>query len=267
MCGYGRFGRELTEDLRAEGIEVTVVPGEDVPEGRAEQIERSHLDAVAGADAVVAATENDMTNLWLIEEVRRRNGEAFLVALQNRAANGSLFRALDVDFSMIPAEVIAHEVMARLATPLLMRFLPGVPHEGDAWAAATVDRLVACCGDRTPHLWHVTLDDRHAPGVTALLAGGELRLGDLFRDPRGRDHALEAVPLLLLRDGETTLTPDDDQLLRSGDELLVASTPTGQRGLVRTLDDEATATYVVEGRHLPSSWIWRRLSRTGRENV
>ena len=25
VCGYGRFGRELTADLRAEGLEVTVV--------------------------------------------------------------------------------------------------------------------------------------------------------------------------------------------------------------------------------------------------
>ena len=30
VCGYGRFGRELTEDLRAEGLDVTVIePGRD----------------------------------------------------------------------------------------------------------------------------------------------------------------------------------------------------------------------------------------------
>lgn len=274
VCGAGRFSRELTEDLRAEGLDVYVVPAEEEYDDRPEQPERGQLDRgqfgdgrldradLTAATAIVAATEDDMTNLWLIEEARRANPDAFLVALQNRAANGSLFRALDVDFSMVPAEVIAHEVMARLATPLLMRFLPGVPRQGGDWAAATVDRLVERSGDRTPLLWNVALDDRDAPGLSALLAGGELRLGDLFRDPRGRDHPLDAIPLLLLRDGEPTLTPPDDQLLRTGDELLVAGTPTGQSGLRRTLDDETTAVYVVEGRHLPSGWLWRRLSRT-----
>ena len=51
---------------------------------------------------------------------------------------------------MVPAEVIAHEVLARLANPVLMRFLPQVPHQGDEWAADMVDRLVEKCGTRHP---------------------------------------------------------------------------------------------------------------------
>jgi Trk K+ transport system NAD-binding subunit len=271
VCGYGRFGRELTDDLRAEGLEVSVVAGEGEYDDRPDERDGGQIDhgqlATAGlgdAAGIVAATENDMTNLWLVEEARRANPDAFLVALQNRATNGSLFRALEVDFSMVPAEVIAHEVMARLATPLLMRFLPGVPRQGEQWAAETVDRLVERCGRRTPLLWHVTLDEASAPGLATMLArGDDLRLGDLFRSPQGRDHPLEAIPLLLLRDGDAQLTPADDELVHSGDELLVAGSRSGQRGLRRTLDDEVTATYVVEGRHVPSSWLWRRLSRSG----
>lgn len=275
VCGAGRFGRELTKDLRAEGLELYVVPAEGEYDDSPDQSERGRLDHgqfgdgrldradLAAATAIVAATEDDMTNLWLIEEARRANPDAFLVALQNRAANGSLFRALEVDFSMVPAEVIAHEVMARLATPLLMRFLPGVPHESEDWAAATVDRLVERCGESTPHLWHVRLDDENAPGLAPLLADGNMHLGDLFRSPQGRDHPLEALPLLLLRDGQTHLTPPDDLLVQAGDELLVAGTVSGQRQLGRTLDDEATAVYVVVGRHVPSGWLWRRLARGG----
>jgi voltage-gated potassium channel len=32
MCGYGRFGRHLTHDLRAEGLEVTIVEPKPIPE-------------------------------------------------------------------------------------------------------------------------------------------------------------------------------------------------------------------------------------------
>ena len=34
MCGYGRFGRHLTEDLRAEGLEVTIVEPKPIPDDR-----------------------------------------------------------------------------------------------------------------------------------------------------------------------------------------------------------------------------------------
>ena len=32
ICGYGRFGRHLTEDLRAEGLEVTIIEPKPIPE-------------------------------------------------------------------------------------------------------------------------------------------------------------------------------------------------------------------------------------------
>ena len=66
------------------------------------------------------------------------------------AANAPLFDAVGVDFGMVPAEVIAHEVLARLANPVLMRFLPRVPRQGEEWSARMVDRLVERCGDRSP---------------------------------------------------------------------------------------------------------------------
>jgi hypothetical protein len=58
------------------------------------------------------------------------------------------------------------------------------------------------------------------------------------------------------------LTPDDDFVLSPGDQLLLAGRPSARRSLETTLVMAATAEYVVSGRHVPSSWIWRRLTRT-----
>jgi Trk K+ transport system NAD-binding subunit len=259
VCGYGRCGRELTADLRAEGLEVTVVTDEPSP---GQGIDAA---AVAAADiehatGFVAATENDTTNLWLLEAARRVNPDVFLVSMQNRAANAPLFEAIGVDFGMVPAEVIAHEVLARIANPALMRFLPRVPHQGDEWSAEMVARLVERCGEGAPDLWRLRLDTEEAPALAPWLTDGGLRLGDLFRDPQHRERTLDAVPLALLGDGDAVLAPQDDHVLRLGDQLLIAGRPRARGALDATMTHEPTAAYVVEDRFLASGWLWRKLS-------
>jgi Trk K+ transport system NAD-binding subunit len=266
VCGHGKYGEELSADLRAEGLDVTVVhvSGGRVLSGEGDSEHVVESGHVADAVAFVAATDNDTTNLWLVEAARRANPEAFVVALQNRRANATLFEAVGVDFGMVPADVIAHEVLARLANPVLMRFLPQVPHQGDEWAKRLVDRLVDTCGTGTPELWRIRLDHDEAPALEGRLDGppdGQVRLDDLLRDPSDRDHSLDIVPLTLLRDGERTMAPDGDSLLRLGDQLLLAGRVRDRAALRITMTEVPTASYVLDGRRVPAGWIWRRITR------
>jgi hypothetical protein len=67
--------------------------------------------------------------------------------------------------------------------------------------------------------------------------------------------------LLLLRDGEAILTPDDQTVLAQDDELLFAGEGSERRELESTLVVESTGAYVLFDQHIPSSWVWRKLSR------
>jgi voltage-gated potassium channel len=267
VCGYGRLGRELTEDLRAEGIEVTVVdpsPHDDVDDVVvAGGYESGVLAAVGLEEAVgfVAGTDNDITNLSLVETARRINPTLFLAARQNVPSSAPLFAAMELDALLVPTEEIAHEVYAQLSTPLLWRFLREMPALGDAWAADLVDRLTELCGQHLQALWKVRLTEREAPALTPWLASGEAWLGDLMRNPEDRDEPLHAVPLLLLHRGDATLAPGPDVVLASGDELLLAGWPAARRALERTLIVDAVREYVVSGRRVPSGWVWRKLRR------
>jgi Trk K+ transport system NAD-binding subunit len=262
VCGHGRFGEELSEDLRAEGLEVTVVhvDGGTVKAGAGDTAAVVVAGDVADAVAYVAATDNDTTNLWLVEAAHRANPEALVVALHNRRANAGLYEAIGVDFGMLPADLIAHEVQARIVNPALMRFLPDVPHQSDEWSAALVDRLVASCGTGTPDLWAVRLSKVDAPALAQRLAGEGVPVGLLLRDPGNRNHSLHAVPLLVLRDGQRVMAPADDFRLRLGDQVLLAGGLQDQRLLETVLEDPSTASYVFDGSFLPSSWVWRRFS-------
>jgi hypothetical protein len=135
-----------------------------------------------------------------------------------------------------------------------------MPALGDDWAAHLVDRLTDLCGQHLQALWKVRLTEREAPALTPWLAGGEARLGDLLRNPEDRDECLHAVPLLLLRGDDATLAPDPDFVLAPGDELLLAGWPAARRALEVTLVVDAVREYVVTGRRVPSSWLWRKLS-------
>ena len=266
VAGDGRFGHELTDDLRAEGLEVTVV-SMDHPDSRRDQVEdvRLDVDVLRGAVAFVAATESDMTNLWLLRTARLAQPDLFRVALQNRASNAQLYDAAGVDFGMMPAQLIVHEVLARLANPELMNFLPQVPHKGEEWSAAMIDTLVERCGRGAPDLWRVPLTPEEAPALQDWLADGTLTVGQLLRDPRDRARTVDAVPLVVARDSEDSgdlVGPADDTVLHGDDVLLLAATSAARRAVGATLADPLTAAYVVEGRVVPTSWVWRRLTRT-----
>src|SRR5262249_54335188 len=90
---------------------------------------------------------------------------------------------------------------------------------------------------------------------------GQLLLDDLLRDPADRDSSLEIVPLSLIRDGTSTLTPNGEVSLRTGDELLLAGRPRGRALLSMTMTEATTAAYVIEGVRVPSSWVWRLVTR------
>jgi hypothetical protein len=57
------------------------------------------------------------------------------------------------------------------------------------------------------------------------------------------------------------MAPDDDTMLAPDDELLLVGWPSARRLLDSTLLIDATREYVVHGRHVPSSWVWRKLTR------
>ncbi|CAA9304619.1 MAG: Potassium channel protein [uncultured Friedmanniella sp.] len=269
MCGYGRFGQEVTADLRAAGLQVTIIEPTERADPEPGVIVGDASDAgvlaqadLVGAVGLVAGTDNDTTNLSMLATARRLNPRLFLAARQNRPTSAGLFDALGVDALLVPTEVVAHEVYAQLSTPMLWRFIREMPVRGDQWAAELIQQLRHNCGRELPALWKLKLDSEQAPALEGWLADGRVSLDELLRSPEDRNRQLKVVPLLLLRGAEAMLTPDGDTVLAPDDELLFAGHGTERRELESTMVIDSTAMYVLFDQHVPASWVWRKLSRT-----
>jgi Trk K+ transport system NAD-binding subunit len=268
MCGYGRFGREVTADLQHAGLEVTIIepidredPQRAMIVGDASEPQVLVQADVAAAVGLVAGSDNDTTNLSMLANARRLNPRLYLAARQNLASSAALFTAMNVDALLVPTEVVAHEVYAQLSTPLLWRFIQDMPVQGNQWAADLTQRLRHNCGRELPALWKIKLDREQAPALTRWLGEGKVGLAELLRSPEDRKRSLRIVPLLLLRNGEAVLTPEGATVLAPEDELLCAGEAADRRALESTLVVDSVAAYVLFDEHIPSSWIWRRLSR------
>ena len=267
VCGYGRFGTELTRDLRADHIDVTIIdPTSDADDPqliRGDGTDAGQLRAAGIEDATgfVAGTDNDITNLSLISAARRRNPGIFVVARQNNPANEALFDAMQVDMHVVPTDVVAREALALIGTPLLWQFLQAVPQQSDDWAQALLDRLVSRSGDASPELWRVDVTRASAPAVLRQMAVAPFTVGNLMHDPDDRDAVVAATVLLVVRAGTRILTPADDVTLSPGDSLLVAGRSSARQDVATTLYDDPSAVYVATGERVPSSWIWRALER------
>jgi len=269
VCGYGRFGRHVVADLRAEGMEVTVIePGAaaaDDPEiivgygTESAVLARAQPETAVG---FIAATDNDTSNLSMIAAARAANRDLYLIARQNQRANQRLFRSIGVDFALVPAEVVAREIFADLTDPALYRFLTLVPTQDDAWAEDLLGRLQRACGERLPHLWGVRLDRATAPALAMWFAEGRtLSVGALLGG-RARHHArLHVVVLMRVRGGEAMLLPGDFVDLLPGDELLLAGQSDGRRAITAILAAEAPRDLALLGVDRPAGWVWRRLAR------
>jgi Trk K+ transport system NAD-binding subunit len=269
VCGYGRFGRHVTADLRAEGMDVTVVePGVPAVEEAAiivgDGTEAAVLAKAEPQSAVgfVAATADDTANLSMIAAARRANKALFLIARQNEPSNHGLFRSIDMDFALVPSEVVAREILAHLTTPLLYRFLESLSAQDDAWCTELVKRLVHTCGKHLPQLWRVRLDKAHAPALAAWFAEGRsLSVGALLGGRANRDARLKVVVLMRVRDGATMLAPGDFVDLAPDDDLLLAGQGGARRAFTAILAAEGPRDRALLGVDRPAGWVGRHLAR------
>lgn len=267
LCGFGRFGKAVHQNLLREGVDVMIIEadprGTDCAENcivgsgtEAVTLQAADIEHAAG---IVAGTDNDANNLSIIITARELKEDLFMVARQNKHDNDAIFKAAKLDLLMHRSEIIAEDILAQLTTPLLPEFLSLSREQPNDWANQVISRISAVTGDVVPEVWTLTLDESNAPALLDALEYDDIYLGQILRDARQRERLLPCIPLLLRRGNDKRLMPSDDVALRSGDQLLMC----GKRGvaerIARVVQNGHSLRYVLTGEDRPDGWIWRWL--------
>jgi Trk K+ transport system NAD-binding subunit len=279
LCSYGRFGHVLYQKFLEHDIDTTILePDETVYESfkqdyidQADDMiigtgidERSLKKAdIENAVGIIAGGDDDSNNLSTIMTARQMNPDIFVVARQNLRHNSELFHKTEADLVMQPREITARMIRVLFLNPLLNEYFTIAKKQDEEWSNIVISRLSAVIGECKPHTWTAEINNEEAPAViNGLTLGRTIILDHLTQDPVSKDHKLKCVALLLERDGDYQVMPDDSTPIQSGDHILFCGMLEAMNSMHWTLKVMSSLNYVMSFENEPESYLWRKLKQT-----
>ncbi|MGC1510780.1 potassium transporter TrkA [Ketobacter sp. MCCC 1A13808] len=272
ICGYGRLGQAIQKRFENKGLETVIIE----PEPEARNIHEDYrvvkglgteaptlLEAgIHNAVGIVAGTADDANNLSIVLTARELKSSLKLVARQNRNSNTPVFSAAKVDMIMDPNMIIAQRIMALLKSPLLVRFFEEIQTKNEAWCEQLVQKFDELVQDKPLEAWtmSVTKDDMTAI-YDVLRMDQKVPVSALFAHPQDSAVTLCGMPLMILRNDQVHLLPEDHFLLRIEDKVLFCGLPRVERQMQWAAFNRNVLRYVLSGSAEDSGLLWQRLFR------
>lgn len=269
VCGYGRFGKSVISNLKKEDIQTTIIEANPSETGCETCVQGSGTEAqtlldadVENAAGIIAGTDNDINNLSIIMTAHELNPDLFTVIRRNKRHNSALFDKLGANITMQPTDIIAHECLAHMISPLLAQFLALARDHNNEWSNSMISRLVAVVGESVPETWSVTIGQEKTPAIMSLLAEGtDVTLECFTHDPLDRNRNLNIVPLMIAQKHGNILNPKLATNLQPGDTVLLCGHADAKSALPHTLNNIKSLMYVMTGVEVPNSFIWTWFSK------
>lgn len=274
LCSYGRFGQALYQKFLEHDVEVTILDTSEEAHKRFRQNNIDQLEDIISATGIdekslkkagietavgiIAGGSDDSNNLSTIMTARQLNPDVFVVARQNLRHNSQLFNRIKADLVMQPREITARMIRLLFLNPMLCNFLKIATKKDEEWSNVVVSRLSAITSDSKPHIWTVKISPKETPAVFRALAfGRKVTLNHLVMDPLSKTYKLACVPLLLKRDGNYEIMPDDKTMIEDGDHILFCGMREDMNSMNWTLKVLASLNYVMDYENEPESYLLR----------
>jgi len=270
VCGAGRFGALMVQQLEQSSMPVTVV---DVHPDRLSchkhailgRGTEAHTLSEAGIDTalgLIAATGDDMDNLSIVMTAHHLNPDLFIVTRQERRQHDELFDSSKTDLIARRSLIVARQILSIVSTPLLQSFMQHLIRTDDSFAERAAARLQDVLKNRAPNIWVIELRGeiaRHLRFAREKTSG--VKLEHITRSSRSEERKeLPSVCLTLERGAQRIFLPEPDTELQVGDRLLFAGRDHARRQMLWTLHDTHSLMGNITGKHLPRGALWRWLS-------
>ena len=271
VCGYGRFGQAIVNEMLSHGLSVQVIepdisrknlPADTIfGDGTGEEI----LTAAGVADAVgiIAGTDDDSNNLSIIVTALGLNPGLFVIVRQNEQANQALFRASPASVAMEPSAVIARKIRTILTNRTIDEFLSLARARDDRWARSLTNRIRDLGQQTMPETWEVIINGDDTAAVTGAIRNGkQMMIGHLLQDYTQREDTLPVIALFHANDSGAFCLPPIHTRLSEGDKLLFIGEGLSYWKMKWTLANDSALEYVLTGENQPQTWagklLWRK---------
>ena len=235
ICGYGRMGAKIFEKLDKNNVEVKFI---EINKERNKQLsedeknyvtfgdadDRELLEEIGIKDAVViiAATNDDTTNLSILATARKLNPNIITMARENDLADDFLFRSAKVNHIFTPSKILVNKITNALMNPLCDEFLKSIIKENNEWATKLVTRLIKEINEN-PLVIEIEINLENTPEIYKYLnEKNELNLKILSTSLHNNSQNNNIVPLLLQRENDIMLLPSWENEMKIGDKILLA---------------------------------------------
>ncbi|MDH5392107.1 MAG: potassium channel family protein [Gammaproteobacteria bacterium] len=276
LCGYGRLGQRIYKTLRENHHSVTIIdtvaelrdefyrnnPGDDTQFiiGTGTDVATLKQAGVVDAVGLIAGSNNDSNNLSAIMTAQMYNADLVVVARQNEMMNKQLFQASLADIIMHPSEIVARRIRTLLTNPLLIDFLEECYKQSNEWINITISRLSGAISEVKPHCWTSRLTKTGSPAVfEALSKGRKIALKHLLKSPIQRQEMIYCLPLMLVRNNQKFLLPNNDFAVHADDQILFCGISQAEHHISQCLHDMHTLNYVMSLKNSPDSLLGRYL--------
>ncbi len=270
VCGAGRFGKPMLEQLSISKMPFTVV---DVHPERLSAFEHAVLGrgteartlieaGVEDAVGIIAATGDDIDNLSIILTAHELNPKLFIIGRQERRQHEELFNASQAHLVARRSMIVARRILAVVTAPLVQPFLQHMTRADESFAEQTAKALRKVLKDHAPNLWEIELEGELAQGLRLAQArASQARIEHITRSSRSETREpLACVCLVLERGARREFLPAQSTVLHENDRLLFAGRSSARREMLWTLYDSHSLLGNVTGKHLPRGAVWRWLS-------
>ena len=227
LCGYGRFGKAIHELLDTDEIEIVIIDAHpennNAPEhtiiGRGTEAQTLIQAGISDATVVIAASDDDANNLSVLITAKQLNNDILTVGRVSKEANHSLFISADCDYVMRRSQVVANQTLTIISRPLVTKFIKYSSSLDQENTNKLVRDISSLTNERNPVTWRLVINEKNAPAIARYMRNtGSLSIEQLTRHPDLPD--IDAIPLLLERNGVSHLMPESTQALQINDEIL-----------------------------------------------
>ncbi len=235
ICGYGRMGKKIYEKLKNNNIEVQLVEVNKDNIDNFSKDEMQHINfgnaddkemlidiGIKDSIAIIAATNDDTTNLSILATAKKLNPNIMTIVRENEMEDFSIFNNANIDHVFMPSKILINKTANALINPLSDKFIRLILRKDEKWASKLVRKLIEEINE-DPILMEFSINEKYTPQIFKYLKDdNNLTLDFLSTSLHNKEQRNNVVPLLLQRENEITLLPMFEDDLKIGDKILFA---------------------------------------------